>query len=260
MQTMTTSEHMLDVAGQTTRLIDAGEGDPVVVLHGWGGRIESMTPVLSCLSSAFRTIAIDLPGFGGSPPPAAVWGTREYATYVEAVLAELEIERAHFVGHSFGGKTSLMLAATRPPLVDKLIVVDPTGLRIPPSMKARAKRAVSRVGRAAGALGPPGKLLKQAIYSRIASSDYKQAGPMRPILVRVVNEDLADVLPAIAASTLIVWGSLDDAVPLSHAHAMEKAIPDAGLVVFEGAGHFPYLEEPDRFCRIARHFLGKPLS
>ncbi|MEA2476346.1 MAG: hypothetical protein QOC87_545, partial [Actinomycetota bacterium] len=118
----------------------------------------------------------------------------------------------------------------------------------------------SRFGRTAGALGPPGRMLKRAIYSLIASSDYLQAGPMRPILVRVVNEDLADLLPDIGAPTLIVWGSLDDAVPLSHAHAMEESIPDAGLVVFEGAGHFPYLEQPDRFCRIVRHFLGRPIT
>ena len=83
-----------------------------------------------------------------------------------------------------------------------------------------------------------------------------EAGPLRPILVRVVNEDLAPLLPRIRASTLLVWGSNDDAAPLAHGKRMERLIDDAGLVVFEGAGHFAYLDEPDRFCRIVRHFFG----
>ena len=249
----------LEVNGQTARVVDRGSGDPVVVLHGWGGRIESMAPVLSCLEGAFRTIAVDLPGFGDSPAPKNVWGTGDYAGFVTDLLTQLDVRRAHFIGHSFGGKTSLYLAAAQPAMVEKLVLVDPTGLRIPPSFKARMKRGLSRAGRVAGTLGPPGRAIKSAIYSRIASKDYRDAGPMRPILVRVVNEDLASMLPDIAAPTLIVWGSLDDAVPLSHAHVMEKGIRDAGLVVFEGAGHFPYLEQPDRFCRIVRHFLGRPL-
>ena len=83
---------------------------------------------------------------------------------------------------------------------------------------------------------------------------------MRPTFVKIVNEDLSDLLPSIRSSTLLVWGSEDDAVPVSHARRMEAAIPDAGLVLFEGAGHFAYLDDPQRFCRVARHFLGAALT
>jgi pimeloyl-ACP methyl ester carboxylesterase len=75
-------------------------------------------------------------------------------------------------------------------------------------------------------------------------------------MVKVVNEDIGYMLGRVRASTLLVWGSEDDAVPLAHARTMESLIPDAGLVVFEGAGHFAYLDEPDRFCAIVRHFFG----
>ena len=78
---------------------------------------------------------------------------------------------------------------------------------------------------------------------------------MRPILVKVVNEDIGHLLSNIAAPTLLVWGSEDDAAPLAHGRRMEELIPDAGLVTFEGAGHFAYLDQPDRFCTIVRHFL-----
>ena len=245
-----------DVRGQTTRVVDVGAGHPVDVLHGWGGRVESMAPVIECLRADFRVIALDLPGFGDAPRPDDVWGTPQYAAFVRDLLAGLSVGPAHFVGHSFGAKTSLYLAATEPELVDKLVLVGSSGLRTPPSLKARAKRIVSRAARAAGRLGPPGERVRQAVYARIASQDYLAAGDLRPILVKVVNEDLTELLPRVVASTLLVWGSEDDAVPVAHAKTMERLIPDAGLVLFDGAGHFAYLDEPARFCRIVKHFFG----
>ena len=254
---MANPEHtFIEAGGQLARVVDRGSGYPVVVLHGWGGRIESMTPVLECLAGSFRVIALDLPGFGESPLPRGVWGTPDYATFVRDALHELGVDRAHFVGHSYGAKTSLYLAATVPALVDKLVLQASSGLRTPPSLKARMKRGVSKGARVAGRFGDPGRRARDAIYRRIQSADYRDAGDIRPILVKVVNEDLTDFLPRVQASTLLIWGSADDAVPMSHARAMEAAIPDAGLVVFEGAGHFAYLDEPARFCQIVRHFLG----
>jgi pimeloyl-ACP methyl ester carboxylesterase len=246
---------IVSVDGQTARLVQLGAGDPVVVLHGWGGRIESMAPVISCLSTARRVLALDLPGFGESPAPATAWGTSDYATFVRRALADADVERADFVSHSFGAKTSLYLAATTS-LVSRLVLAGSSGLRTPPSFRARVKRGVSRAGRTAGKLGPPGRALRAALYRRIASEDYRNAGALRPTFVRVVNEDLGSLLPQVAVPTLLVWGAKDEAVPLAHARRMEGAIPDAGLVVFEDAGHFAYLDEPDRFCRIVRHFLG----
>ena len=250
---------LVEIAGQKARVLERAPGaEPraaVMVLHGWGGRIESMQPVIECLASSFRVVAIDLPGFGESPPPDSAWGTAEYAAFVRGVMEEAGVGRAHFVGHSYGAKTSLYLAATHADVVGKLVAVGSSGLRIPPSSKARARRALSKAAKTAGRLGRVGRSVRNAVYARVASEDYKQAGELRPILVRVVNEDLSELLPEITAPTLLVWGTEDDAVPLAHARTMERLIPDAGLVVFDGAGHFAYLDEPDRFCTVVRHFL-----
>lgn len=247
---------IITASGEARLYEDGPAGSiPVVVLHGWGGRIESMAPLLNCLRSDYRVIALDLPGFGESPVPSEVWGTPEYAAFVRDVLGELGIERAHFVGHSYGAKTALYLAATGGHLVQKLVLQGSSGLRTPPSLSARMKRGVSKGAKAAGHLGPPGRALRRALYSRIASTDYRQAGAMRPILVRVVNEDMKPFLPLIKSPTLLVWGTNDDAAPLVHGRTMAKLIPDAGLVEFEGAGHFAYLDEPERFCTIVQHFL-----
>ncbi len=122
-------------------------------------------------------------------------------------------------------------------------------------MKVRVKRTVSKGARRAGPHGTPAAKLRDAVYKRIASQDYRDAGHLRPIMVKVVNEDLSHLLPRIKASTLVVWGSEDDAVPVAHARRMNDLIPDSGLVLFEGSGHFAYLDEPERFCRIVRHFF-----
>ncbi|HVF54020.1 MAG TPA: alpha/beta hydrolase [Actinomycetota bacterium] len=247
----------VEVGGQKARVLDSGPAGPVVVmLHGWGGRIESMAPVIIALRSDFRVVAFDLPGFGESPAPDGVWGTADYAEFVRDCLIDIEITSAMFLGHSFGGKTALYLAATHTGSVDKLLVTGASGIRTPPNLKARAKRAMSRTARAAGKAGPPGRVLRDVIYGRIASEDYKNAGPLQPTFVRVVNEDISAILPRVSCPTLLIWGTEDDASPLSHARRMEELIPDAGLVLFDGAGHFAYLDEQERFARVAAHFFG----
>lgn len=247
---------LIEIGGQPLRTLDTGSGAPVVVLHGWGGRIESMAPVIDCLAANFRVLAFDLPGFGESPAPGGVWGTPDYAEHLYDVLTHLSVGQAHFVGHSYGARTSLYLAATHPEIVDKLVLAGASGLKTAPSARMKVKRLLSKGARGAGALGPPGRSLRDAVYRRIASRDYLDAGPLRPILVKVVNEDLGHLLPQIKASTLLIWGTHDDAVPLQHARVMERRIPDAGLVLFEDAGHFAYLEQSERFCRVVRHFFG----
>jgi pimeloyl-ACP methyl ester carboxylesterase len=249
------STSTVSVGGQLTRLIDRGAGDPVVVLHGWGGRVESMAPILRCLEGRFRTVALDLPGFGEAPLPTAVWGTPDHAEFVADALRLAGIQRAHFIGHSFGAKTALYLAATHSELVDHLVLVGSNGVRLPPSAAQRLKSTVARAARIAGRVGTPGRKLRDAIYRRIASDDYRDAGPLRPMLVRTVNEDFSHLLPLVKSPTLLVWGDRDTAVPLAVGRAMEAGIPDAGLVVFEEAGHFCYIDQAERFCRVVRHFL-----
>lgn len=122
------------------------------------------------------------------------------------------------------------------------------------------KRSVSKGARLVGTAGPLGRTIRDAVYQRIQSEDYKNAGPLRPIFVKVVNEDITGLLPRITAPTLLVWGTEDEAVPLSHAKKMESLIRDSGLVLFEGAGHFAYLDESDRFCRVVNHFFSQGVS
>jgi pimeloyl-ACP methyl ester carboxylesterase len=230
---------------------------PIVVLHGWGAHIEAVAPILAALEGAPDLIALDLPGFGESEPPQQAWDVDSYARFMVHFLDELAVERAHLVGHSHGGRVSIALAADEPRRVGRLLLVDSAG--IPPKRGFRYRRrvAVAKLGRAIATVGGrPGRRLQERMRSRVASRDYLEASEaMRGTFRAVIATDLSDRLPRIAAPTLLVWGDEDDDTPLWMAERMETLIPDAGLVVLDGAGHYSYADSPGRFRAVARRFL-----
>jgi len=241
------------------RKADAAQpGDlPIVVLHGWGAHIEAVAPILAALDGAADLIALDLPGFGESEPPEQAWDVDSYARFMIAFLDELGVERAHLVGHSHGGRVSIALAADEPERVGRLVLVDSAGLRPKRGWRYRRRVAVAKLGRVIATVGGgPGRRLQERMRARVASRDYLEASEaMRGTFRALVAADLSDRLPRIRASTLLVWGDRDEDTPLWMAHRMEELIPDAGLVVLEGAGHYSYADAPGQFGAVARRFL-----
>lgn len=255
-------DHFLDIDGIRTRYRRLGAGPDVLVLHGWAARIESMAPILDGLAPALTVHAVDLPGFGESaPPPRQPWGHDDYVAWTRTLIASLGLERPSVIGHSRGGAIALKLAAEHPELVDRLILVDSAGIRARRTLRYYRRVAVAKFAKhVLRRLGPLGRRAQARLAARSASGDYARAGAMRPTLARLVNEDLSASLPSVRAPTLLIWGAGDEATPVSDGRAMERLIPDAGLVVFDRAGHFAYLDEPQRFNAIASHFLAPPPS
>src|SRR5262245_58564752 len=105
----------------------AGSGQPIVLLHGWGGEIASFGPIPAILAERFDVIALDLPGFGKTPLPDRPWGTDDYADLVVDCLRQLDLGPVTLIGHSFGGKTSIVVAAQHPEHVRRLVLVDSAG-------------------------------------------------------------------------------------------------------------------------------------
>jgi len=245
------------VAGLRVNYEIVGEGPAILLLHGWGGCIGSMGPIQSSLAREYRVLTLDLPGFGLSQMPPEQWGSAEYARCVWQLLAELDVtEVLCVVGHSFGGKVAIHLALQQRGLVGALILVGTPGVRLPPSKRTRRRIAtVKLVRRIAKALPQRPRHLVEKLLSRLGSEDYRNAGPMRDILVRVVNEDLRTDLSALDIPTLLIWGQFDDATPVEIGRVMEASIAGSGLVVLEQSGHFPYLDEPQAFSAIVGSFL-----
>jgi pimeloyl-ACP methyl ester carboxylesterase len=236
-----------------------GSGPPVLLLHGWGASGALFAPTMAGLAHAFTLIAPDFPGFGATPPPPAAWSVGDYTAWLIALLDSLGIDRAHVVGHSFGGRVAIKLASRWPERVDRLVLTDSAGIRPPRTLKYHAQVRTFKALRwlsQASIVPAPLRRWAGARTAHNGSSDYQQAtGTLRGSFVRVVNEDLRAALPHIQAPTLLIWGARDEDTPLADAKLMERLIPDAGLVVFEGAGHYAYLEQSGRFCRIIETFF-----
>ena len=236
-----------------------GAGAPVLLLHGWGASIQLFEPHLNTLSRSYHVTALDFPGFGQTPPPPAAWSVHDYAAWVLQILDRHGIERPHIVGHSFGGRVAISIAAQHPERVGKLVLTGSAGIRPKRSVGYHLRVRSFKLMRWLAQTAWLPAALRETARQRVAalgSSDYQQAsGTVRASFVRVVNEDLRDLLPKIKASTLLVWGADDQDTPLADGQLMEKLIPDAGLVVFEGAGHYAYLEQAARFCTIVDTFF-----
>jgi pimeloyl-ACP methyl ester carboxylesterase len=251
-------DRTFDIQGIATRCRTVGSGPEVLVLHGWGASIEAVGSIVSALEPGCTVHAVDLPGFGKSGLPPGPWGVEDYADWTRSLLAALGLKQVSIVGHSHGGRIAIHLAAHHPDLVDRLVLVDAAGIRAPRTFRWYRRVVVAKLAKhVLNRLGEPGRSLSGRLVGRTASGDYSAtAEALRPTFNRLVSADLTPLLPQVRASTLLIWGENDEDTPLRDAKTMERLIPDAGLVVFEGAGHFAYADQPQRFARIARHFLG----
>jgi pimeloyl-ACP methyl ester carboxylesterase len=233
---------------------------PVIVLHGWGASYEAVRSIVAGLEDHAEVIALDLPGFGDAPPPPVPWAAGDYARFVLSMADQLGLERFSVVGHSNGARIALVLAGEHPDRIERLLLTGAAGLKPRRRPGYYARVAVAKLGRVAGALGgPPGRRVQERLRRRVASADWLAASEtMRGTFRLLIAEDLTGRLARVAAPTLLIWGEDDADTPLWMGERMEQLIPDAGLVVLPGAGHFAYAERAGEFNRIAAHFLGRP--
>ncbi len=232
-----------------------GTGTPIVLLHGWGAEANTFRYVIDRLSDKHQTFALDLPGFGLSEIPPEAWDASDYAKIISTFFDKLNIDKAHLIGHSYGGRISIVLAAEQPDKVNKLILVDSAGIIPPRTMKYYIRIGLAKTGRLLRKCGDFGKRLADSIANRVGSEDYRQAGPMKATLVKSVNQNLRPLLPTIKAATLLIWGENDTDTPISFGKIMQDEIPNAELVILKGAGHYSFLDKPKEFCQSVEAFL-----
>lgn len=234
-----------------------GKGDPILLLHGWGCSNEIFHDIQQVLSQSYTTYNFDFPGFGSSDEPETVWGTEEYTSMVEQFVKDNNIGNPALIGHSFGGRISIIYASRND--VSRVVLVDAAGIKPKRPFKYYWKVYTFKTLKWLCNTLLPKKTAQAIIDKRrkgAGSSDYNNASPMmRAILSKVVNEDLTHLLPKIKAPTLLFWGNMDTATPISDAKTMERLIPDAGLVVAHGTGHFSFLENAGLFTAVIKNFF-----
>lgn len=233
---------------------DRGQGKLIVFLHGWGCDHKIFDAITTPLSGTHRVIALDFPGFGESDEPDTVWGVEDYTRCLEAFCKGLSIEKPNLVGHSFGGRVSILFASRND--TGGLVLADAAGVKPQRSLgyyfKVYSYKTVKWF--ILKVLRDEEKMEKYR--AKTGSSDYRNATPrMKAILSKVVNEDLRSEMPKIKAPTVLFWGTEDTATPIRDARIMEKLIPDTGLITVPGAGHFAFLEQSAQFISILRSFF-----
>lgn len=224
---------------------DNNSNKNIIYLHGWGQNIEMMMPIAKPFSDKYNILIIDLPGFGLSEEPKEAWTLYDYADMVNSFVKDLNMNNPILIGHSFGGKISICYALKYK--TKKLVLLaSPFEKKITkPTFKMKVF-----------------KFLKKTPFANFAkrhmgSTDYRNASNMmRNILVKHVNLDLKEELKKIKCPTLLIWGTKDEAVDYEDALRLEKLIPDAGLVTYEGCTHYAYLERLNQTISVLDSFIG----
>lgn len=234
------------IVGQLVNYEVLGSGKKnLIILHGWGGSLHEWKTVAESLSLRYRVWLLDFPGFGGSPKPSFDWNIYDYANFVKDFIKELKIKDPVILGHSFGGRVAILLKAK------KLILVDAAGLRIK-TIKATIGGLIF------DKLGFMKKYVPATFKNLFGSADYRSAGNMRNIFVKVVNQDLAREMSEVKCPTLIIWGEKDMVLPIWQARKIRELIRNSEVRVVWGADHWPHLSRQKEFLEIIDNFLHLP--
>ena len=239
-----------------------GSGDTTaVILQGWGTSYPLYDVVAASISYKYRVLQFDLPGFGTSQEPPESWNVDQFTDFFLKLIEALEIKKAVLIGHSYGGRMIIKLAARDniPFEIEKVVLIDSAGVM--PKKSAGQKFRVFRYKCLKKILNfkPVYMMFSELIElwrSAQGSEDYRNASPvMKGCLVKAVNEDLTHLFEKNKFDTLLIWGDKDDATPLSDAKTMEKLMPSAGLAVIPGTGHFSFAENVHVFTGIMQAYF-----
>ncbi len=253
----------------------AGEGPPLLLLHGLGASVVTWRDNIGPLSRAFRVYALDLPGHGDSDKPDIDYSADTVVQFLLGFIESLGIERPRMIGNSIGGALALITALRYPDLVDGLVLVDSGGLGREVPLYVRLV-SVPGLGELleSSKIGGTRFMLYNVFHDRsFVTQDLlnelyrcRQMPGAKEAVVRAVRNTvnlvgvrtqyvLVDALKSLDVPLMLVWGADDRILPVSHAYRAAEAAPQAQLEVYDGCGHWPHMERAADFNRAVVEFL-----
>lgn len=237
----------VQVNGKKINYEVSGQGKPIVLLHGWLASLETMAPLARHLEKHFKVYSIDVIGFGKSELPDKPLNTNDFGDFLKELLEKLEIENPILIGHSNGGRMIINFAGRNLGKINKIVLIDSAGIIPKRKPKYYIRTYTFKVLKNIFKILPKTEMvnnLKDRILGKFGSSDYKNSPDvLKKTMSIILNEDQKYLMPNIKAPTLLIWGDKDTATPIEDGKTMEKLIPGSGLVTYEGAGHFSYLDK-----------------
>ena len=266
------AQYFIDAGGIRTRVLEAGSGPVLVMIHGTGGHLEAYARNVRVLSEHYRVVLYDMVGHGYSDKPNRPYTIDYLSHHLIALLDALEIERAHLSGESLGGWVAAWTAAHHPDRIEKIILNTPGNITNKPEVMATVRDSSLKAVREAspetvrtrvawlfhdksqvtdelvalrlGIYSQPG--FEQAMENIVAVQDWKYREPFAWS---------PQWCGQISAPTLLLWTDHDPTGTVEEAELLQEWIPNAELELIEGAGHWPQWEKPDDFHRAHLRFL-----
>jgi pimeloyl-ACP methyl ester carboxylesterase len=255
------TERSIEVQGQTIHYSESGAGRVIILLHGLGMDHHHWDSNIAALSTKFRVLAPDQIGFGDSSKPLINYSTYTLVEFLRGFMDKLKVEKAILVGHSMGGRVALNFALQSPKRVDRLVLVDASGIKLP-EPSPRAKAAAFNSGTMAEmrelllVLNSDSPLVTDE-YVRQSWENRLRRGDAYAI-EHLLNEKYTPVddrLHELKMPTLIIWGRRDLLRPCCKlANAFKSGITNSTLVMLD-SGHNPHFELPDSFNHTLMEWL-----
>ncbi|HOV13423.1 MAG TPA: alpha/beta hydrolase, partial [Spirochaetota bacterium] len=215
----------------------------LLFVHGWGADKYNLAAIYNFLSIDYRVIAVDLPGFGESGLNDKITDAFSYSVIISKFIEKLGIKKVNYIGHSFGGKIGIILASKNRDLIDKLVLVNSSGLKPKRNPLWYLKVYSFKILKFFYTIIIRDKEKIEKFKNRFGSTDYKNSGRLRKILVNTVNEDLTNLISEINIPTFLYWGDKDRDTPIWMAKKMNILIKDSGLYIVKNGGHFSFVDD-----------------
>ncbi|MFV0247210.1 MAG: alpha/beta fold hydrolase [Mycoplasmatales bacterium] len=246
-------KNWMNINNTNLNYIDVGKGEPIIFLHGWGQDLECFLPSIEYLQENYRCIALDMPGFGDSDLPPQNTNMEAYKDIVLGFINELNLIKPNIVVHSFGNRIlGLMYEQYE---FNNIVITGGAGLITEKDFSVKCKIYYYKLLKFLTKT-PIYYMHKDDLASAYGSSDFKNANPiLREILVEAVNLDLEEYYKLISNKTLLYWGELDDATPLSEGKRLNDLIKHSRLIIKKDKSHFAFLETNEDFNTKLKKFI-----